>query len=96
MIGILRACHDAVNGERTDMFEYKYGAGSVTADLRALAGQTVTLTIERDGTRMDVPATLRSQEDVDAGQPALGVTMDGGEWIAGRKKHGGQLSDPCR
>jgi regulator of sigma E protease len=69
----------AVDDKRIDMFEYKYGEATPTGDLRALAGQTVTLTIERDGSRITVPATLRSEADVAAGEAALGVTMDGGE-----------------
>jgi regulator of sigma E protease len=69
----------AVDDKRIDMFEYKYGDATPTGDLRALAGQTVTLTIDRDGSRITVPATLRSEADVAAGEAALGVTMDGGE-----------------
>ena len=69
----------AVDDKRIDMFEFKYGAATPTDDLRALAGETVTLTIDRDGSRIAVPATLRSEAEVAAGEPALGVTMSGGE-----------------
>jgi len=43
-------------------------------DLRAHAGQTVTIVVERaDGTTADLTATLRTTEEIDAGQGALGI-----------------------
>ena len=45
-------------------------------------GETVTITVERgaDGTVEDVEATLRTQEEIDAGQGALGFRMGGSEF----------------
>jgi regulator of sigma E protease len=51
-----------------------FGGSFVLDDLRANAGQPVTLGIEAaDGTTKTVTATLRSPEDVAAGKGALGI-----------------------
>lgn len=67
----------AVNGERR---QFLIGP-SVLDDLRANPGKTVTLTIEAaDGTRRDVPATLRTQAQIDAGEGALGISQIDRPW----------------
>jgi regulator of sigma E protease len=68
----------AVDGARYDLYS-GYEDASPTTDLRAHAGETVPILLQRDGAQLEVSATLRSAEEVAAGQPALGITMDGGE-----------------
>jgi regulator of sigma E protease len=68
-----------IDGVRWDMFDYKYASSTPSAELRARAGQTVPVVVDRDGTRIQLAVTLRSAADVAAGQPALGVTFTGGE-----------------
>jgi regulator of sigma E protease len=61
----------AIDGQRR---QFLLGT-SVLDDLRSHAGQTVILTIEGvDGVRREVPATLRSQADVNANRGALGIS----------------------
>jgi len=50
-----------------------FGPGDVIGEIRSKAGTTVVVTVRRDGTAIDLSATLRSQADVDAGKGALGV-----------------------
>ena len=50
-----------------------FGPSSVLEDIRARAGQTVTLTVRRGESPREVSATLRSPADVAAGKGALGV-----------------------
>jgi regulator of sigma E protease len=63
----------SVNGHGYDFFG-SYDDMSPIEDLRAHAGQAVTLGILRaDGSREDVEATLRTQAELDAGKGALGI-----------------------
>ena len=67
-----------IDGTRYDFFGPYEGASPIT-DLRARAGQAVTLGILRaDGSRDTVQATLRSQAEVDAGEGALGIRASAG------------------
>lgn len=50
-----------------------FGPGSVLQDLRAKAGQAVVLTVRRDGTPVDLRATLRDPGEIQAGKGALGI-----------------------
>ncbi|MES2208831.1 MAG: M50 family metallopeptidase [Chloroflexota bacterium] len=50
-----------------------FGPGSVLGTLRDSAGTTVTLTIRRADTVMNLPATLRAPEQVNEGKGALGI-----------------------
>lgn len=60
------------------------GASELLVDLRARAGKTVTLGLERaDGSRATVTATLRSQADVAAGRGALGIEQLASRQVAG-------------
>jgi regulator of sigma E protease len=65
----------AVDGQRFPVFADPTIGDAPLAYLRGHLGGTVTLTIRRaDGTVIDVPATLRTQADLDAGERgALGV-----------------------
>jgi regulator of sigma E protease len=60
----------SVNGQRYDIF----GSQSVLDAIRTNAGQTVTLGIVRDGARIEVPVTLRSEGQVDDTHGTLGVS----------------------
>jgi regulator of sigma E protease len=60
----------SVNGTEYDMFASQDVLGAIRAD----AGQTVTLGIERDGARMAVPVTLRPASQVDATHGTLGIS----------------------
>jgi regulator of sigma E protease len=63
----------SVDGHGYDFFG-SYDDVSPIEDLRAHAGQAVTLGILRaDGSREDVKATLRTQAELDAGKGALGI-----------------------
>ena len=63
----------SVDGNGYDFFG-SYDGVSPIEDLRAHAGQAVTLGILRaDGSREDVQATLRTQAELDAGKGALGI-----------------------
>ncbi|HEX5590097.1 MAG TPA: M50 family metallopeptidase [Candidatus Limnocylindrales bacterium] len=50
-----------------------FGPGSVLQDLRAKAGETVILTIRRDGRVVELTAALRTQAEVEDGKGALGI-----------------------
>ena len=50
-----------------------FGPGSVLQDLRARAGQSVLLTVRRDGTPIEVTASLRAPAEIAAGKGALGI-----------------------
>jgi regulator of sigma E protease len=65
----------AVDGHRFPVFQDPSIADAALAYLRSHLGETVTLTVRHsDGTVTDVPATLRTQADIDAGQEgALGI-----------------------
>ena len=64
----------AVDGRRYDF----YSGESVVSDLRANAGETVTLTVERaDGGVEDLSATLRPPEEVSETRGPLGITVEG-------------------
>jgi regulator of sigma E protease len=69
----------SIDGTRYDFFG-SYDGVSPIIDLRASAGRTVTLGILRaDGTREDVPVTLRPQSEIDEDTGALGIqAADGG------------------
>jgi regulator of sigma E protease len=61
----------AIDGRRYEFF----GASSILDGLRASAGQHVTLTVDhRDGTRSEVPVTLRPPEQINETQGALGIS----------------------
>jgi regulator of sigma E protease len=60
----------AVNGQRYDIFASQSVLGAIRAD----AGQTVTLGILRDGSRIDVSVTLRAPSQIDASHGALGIS----------------------
>jgi regulator of sigma E protease len=63
----------SVNGVHYDFFSL-YSGQSVLDELRANAGETVTLSVlHADGSTSDVPVTLRTAEDVAAGRGALGI-----------------------
>jgi regulator of sigma E protease len=60
--------------ERVDGRAYgAFGPGSILEELHDSAGETVTLTIRRDGKAMELTATLRSPADVAANKGALGI-----------------------
>lgn len=60
--------------ERVDGHAYgAFGPGSILDALHASAGETVDLTIRRNGSIVDLTATLRSATDVNAGKGALGI-----------------------
>jgi regulator of sigma E protease len=61
----------AIDGDRYQMLV----GPTVLDELRTRAGQTITLTIERDGARLDVPVTLNDQAAIDAGRGALGISQ---------------------
>jgi regulator of sigma E protease len=65
----------AIDGQRFGVFADPTITDAPLAYLRAHLGDTVTLTVRHaDGTESQVPATLRTQADLDAGQQgALGV-----------------------
>jgi regulator of sigma E protease len=64
----------AVDGRRYDF----YSTESVVTDLRANAGETVTLTVERaDGRVEDLSATLRPPEEVSETRGPLGISVEG-------------------
>jgi regulator of sigma E protease len=69
----------AVNGER-----YQFITGPTVLDgLRARAGQTVVLTVDRpDGSRDEITVTLRDQAAIDAHQGALGISQEQRPWEA--------------
>ncbi|MEW5991843.1 MAG: M50 family metallopeptidase [Chloroflexota bacterium] len=67
-----------------------FGPGDVIGEIRSKAGNRVVLTIRRDGTTLEVAATLRSQADVEAGKGALGVGA-----LAGRTTDDRVTYDPA-
>lgn len=50
-----------------------FGPRSILDELRSRAGETVVLTVRRDGAVLSVPATLRTPAQVQAGKGALGI-----------------------
>ncbi len=48
--------------------------------VRVLPGEPVSLQVERDGQRLDVPLTLAARGDGDARRGYLGAGVEGGEW----------------
>jgi regulator of sigma E protease len=63
----------SLDGERYDFFS-SYDGTSIISDLRARAGEPVTIGLVRaDDTRDVVTATLRTQAQIDAGEGALGI-----------------------
>jgi regulator of sigma E protease len=60
----------SVNGQRYEIF----GSQTVLDAIRADAGQTVTLDILRDGARIEVPVAVRSSDQIDATNGALGIS----------------------
>ncbi len=50
-----------------------FGPGSVLEELRDSAGQAVVLTVRRDAQTIELRTTLRTQDQVDLGQGALGI-----------------------
>ena len=60
----------SVNGQEFDIFSSQDVLGAIRAD----AGTTVTLGIQRDGARLAVPVTLRSAGQVDATHGTLGIS----------------------
>ncbi|MCQ4301881.1 RIP metalloprotease RseP [Pseudomonas songnenensis] len=50
--------------------------------VRVLPGEPVSLQVERDGQRLDVPLTLAARGDGDARRGYLGAGVEGGEWPA--------------
>ena len=60
----------SVNGQRYEIF----GSQTVLDAIRAEAGRTVTLGILRDGSRIEVPVTVRSSDQIDATNGALGIS----------------------
>ncbi len=63
----------SINGRKYDFYG-SYGDGSILDQLRAHAGQTITLgVIHADGTPADVTVTLRTPEEVAANKGALGI-----------------------
>jgi len=67
----------AVDGQTFDF----YGEGDVISAVRAKAGQTVVLTVERlDGSRADMPANLRPPEELNAERGALGIGAGPDGW----------------
>ncbi len=67
----------AINGERFPVFADPTADDAAVRYLRSHLGETVILSVRHpDGTVTDVPATLRSQADLDAGQQgALGIRL---------------------
>ncbi len=63
----------SINGKQYDFFSQSQGEYA-TEDLRALAGQTVTLgVLHPDGTTSEMTATLRTPEQISADKGALGI-----------------------
>ena len=60
----------SVNGQRYEIF----GSQTVLDAIRAEAGRTVTLGILRDGSRIEVPVAIRSSDQIDATNGALGIS----------------------
>ncbi len=60
----------SVNGQRYEIF----GSQTVLDAIRAEAGRTVTLGILRDGSRIEVPVAVRSSDQIDATNGALGIS----------------------
>ncbi len=60
----------SVNGQRYEVF----GSQTVLDAIRAEAGRTVTLGILRDGSRIEVPVAVRSSDQIDATNGALGIS----------------------
>lgn len=61
----------AVDGQRYEFF----GNESILAGLRGRAGERVVLTIDhQDGSRADVPVTLRPPDQINESQGALGIS----------------------
>jgi len=50
-----------------------FGPSSILQDLRAKAGRTVVLTARRDGAAVQLTATLRDPQQIEAGNGALGI-----------------------
>jgi regulator of sigma E protease len=68
-----------VDGER---FQFLM-PGNVLDALRSRPGETIMLTVDgTDGTRRDVQVTLRSQDEIEAGQGALGIQRAEAGWEA--------------
>ena len=64
----------AVDGRQYEFF----GEGQILSDLRDSAGERVVLTIEHpDGTTAEIPATLRTQAEIDASRDATGQPTKG-------------------
>jgi regulator of sigma E protease len=64
----------SVAGQRYDFISSNYDGVSPIDGLRSHAGETVTLGVRHaDGTTSEVPVTLRSQAEIDAGKGALGI-----------------------
>ncbi len=72
----------SVNGQMYDFYDARYGDGSVLDQIRGHAGQTVELgVIHADGTSGTLTVTLRTPEEVKAGQGALGIKAAGGGFV---------------
>ena len=66
----------AVDGRRFEFF----GQEQILTELRASAGETVVLTIERpDGSKHDETVRLRSTDEIDATHGALGISSPDGK-----------------
>jgi regulator of sigma E protease len=50
--------------------------------VKVLPGEPVSLQVERDGQRLDVPLTLAARGEGEARRGYLGAGVDGGEWPA--------------
>ncbi len=61
-----------------------FGPGSILQDLRSKAGRTVMLTVRRDGSTLELSATLREPDDVEAGKGALGIGLAPDHLLEGR------------
>lgn len=57
----------SINGQSFDMYDGRYGDGTIIDQLHAHAGQTIQLgVIHADGTHAEYTVTLRSQAEIDA------------------------------
>ncbi len=62
----------SVNGQR---FQYEaFSTENALSAIRSRPGETVTLGILRDGSRIEVPVTLRTKAQIDATHGALGIS----------------------
>ncbi len=65
---------DSVDGRTFDAFETVPGHSPIADDLKAAAGQSVTLGLTRaDGTTVALPVTLRAPDKLDVDHGALGI-----------------------